>query len=87
MDAVMALMNVTYNGQNGDLPDPVAYDMPLADLLRVAMETIRTGGIPGIDLIETADLTDFVVDRIPAMGDFPNKLLLRPKTPFGFSLT
>lgn len=87
MDATMARLNVTWNGANGDLPDPVAYDMPKEDLIRVAAEAIRGGYIPGIPMDLGVDLTDFEVDRFPATESLPNRLFLRPKTPFGFSLT
>lgn len=84
----MAQLNVTYtkqggNIQNGTLPDPVAYDTPTGDLVRIAQEAIRNGDIPGIDADPDADLNGFVIDRINASGDLPNRLLARPKTPFG----
>jgi len=82
-DATMARLTITFNGQQGDLPDLVAYDSTDGDLKQVASESIRSGYIPGIDATE-ADFTDFVVDRFPAREDVPfNRLSLRPKTPFG----
>jgi hypothetical protein len=80
----MAKLTITYNGQQGDLPDPVSYDMTDGDLKQVATESVRNGDIPGIDADGTANFTDFVVDRFPAREDVPfNRLSLRPKTPFG----
>jgi hypothetical protein len=80
----MARLTITLNGQQGDLPDPVAYDMTDGDLKQVATESVRAGDIPGIDAAPDADFTDFVVDRFPARDDVPfNRLALRPKTPFG----
>lgn len=80
-----ARLNVTFAGQNGDLPDPVAFDAPDADVKRWATEAVRNGGIPGIAANVGASFDDFVVDRFPATGDVThNRLMLRPKTPFGF---
>lgn len=80
----MAKLTITFNGQQGDLPDPVAYDMTDGDLKQVATECVRSGDIPGIDAAGDADFTDFVVDRFPTRDDVPfNRLSLRPKTPFG----
>lgn len=83
-DETMAKLTITFKGQQGDLPDMVAYDSTDGDLKQVATESIRTGYIPGIDADADADFTDFVVDRFPAREDVPfNRLSLRPKTPFG----
>ena len=79
-----ARLNVTFAGQNGDLPDPVAFDAPDADVKRWVTESVRNGGVPGIQANATADFTDFVVDRFPATDDAPfNRMMVRPKTPFG----
>lgn len=79
----MAKLTITYNGQQGDLPDPVPYDAADADLKRMATESVRDGYVPGIDAA-AAEFADFVVDRFPARADVPyNRLSLRPKTPFG----
>ena len=83
LDVTMARMNITWAGQNGDLPDPVAYDTPTAQLLQMAKESIRNGDVPGIPQDVNADLTDFVVDRFPATGELPNRVFIRSKTPFG----
>jgi hypothetical protein len=83
IEAHEARLNVTYQGENGDLPDPVAFDAADGDVLQWASEAIRTGGVPGIAGVAGVNLTDFVVDRFPATGDQPNKLFVRPKTPFG----
>jgi len=78
-----ARLNVTFNGQNGDYPDPVNFDSADGDLKQIATEAIRTGYIPGIDANPTVNLTDFVVDRFQATAEMPPRLMLRPKTPFG----
>ena len=78
-----ATLNVTWSGNNGDLPDPVSYDSSDADLKQVATEAIRTGYIPGIHTDPNVNLRDFVVDRFPAKDDQPNRIFIRPKVPFG----
>jgi len=78
-----ALLNITVNGQNGDLRDPVSFDATDADVKAWATETVRTGGIPGIDADPNADFHDFVVDRFAERDGLPARLVLRPKTPFG----
>jgi len=80
----MAKLTITYGGLQGDLPDPMSFDMSDADIKRVATESVRDGYVPGIDAAPNVDFTDFVVDRFPARADVPfNRLSLRPKTPFG----
>lgn len=80
----IAKLTITWNGQQGDLPDHVSYDMTDADIKQVITETIQHAGIPGIDRDPNINLQDFVVDRFPAREDLPvNRLLVRPKTPFG----
>lgn len=82
--AFEALLNITWAGQNGDLPDPVAYDATDVEIKHIALEAIRTGAVPGIRVDRQADLDDFVVDRFPATGAVPHhRLFVRPKTPFG----
>lgn len=83
IEAHEARLNITYQGENGDLPDPINYDSADGDILQWASEAIRTGGVPGIQMYPNVNLTDFVVDRFPATGDQPNKVFVRPKTPFG----
>jgi hypothetical protein len=79
-----ARVNITYNGQNGDLPDPVNFDATDAEIIGWATEAIRSGGVPGISTVPDADLQDFVVDRFQANDDYPvPRLMVRPKTPFG----
>lgn len=78
-----ARVNVTYAGQNGDLPDPVSFDANDGDIKQWLTEAISNGGIPGIPEVQ-ADLRDFVVDRFTATETRPYNLLqVRPKTPFG----
>lgn len=84
--ADQARLNVTWKGQNGDLPDAVAFDATDAEIKGWAREALKTGGIPGIKADPCADLKDFVVDRFSASTEIPYcRLMLRPKTPFGAS--
>jgi hypothetical protein len=78
-----AQVNITWSGQNGDLPDPVAYDAPNGDVLQWAAEAIRNGDVPGISADTNVNFADFVVDRFNAKDNEPNKIVIRPKTPFG----
>ena len=79
-----AMVNVTWNGQNGDLPDPVSFDSTDGDILQMVTEAVRAGDVPGIPADTTATFTDYVVDRFDATDARPHKLIsIRPKTPFG----
>lgn len=79
----MARLNITWAGGNGDLEDPVPYDMTDAELRRLAEEAVRAG-LPGITADANVNLADFAVDRFPANAEIPYpRVFLRPKTPFG----
>jgi len=82
--ANQARVNVTWAGKNGDLPDPVSFDATDGDVKQWVTESVRTGGIPGIDGDPAANFQDFVVERYNATAEVPyNRLFIRPKTPFG----
>ncbi len=79
-----AQVNITYNGENGNLPDPVYFDSTDVDVLAMVTEAVQTGGVPGIDAVTSADFADFVVERFAPNAERPfNMILVRPKTPFG----
>ena len=79
-----ARVNITWGGQNGDLADPVLFDSTDGDVKQWITEAVRTGGVPGISADPDADFTDFVVNRYEATEGVPfNKIVVRPKTPFG----
>ncbi len=83
LQANQAMLNVTWGGQNGELPDGVMFDSADDDVKRMASEAVSTGGIPGITAAE-ADFDDFIVDRYAANEATPfNRIFLRPKVPFG----
>ncbi len=79
-----ALVNVTWQGQNGDLRDPVPFDAREGDLKGWVSEALRAGEIPGVHARGHVDLRDFVVDRFPPTAQTPwPRIFVRPKTPFG----
>ena len=77
-----AMLNITVNGMNGDLRDPVDFEASDADIKRWATEAVQTGYVSGIDAA-SVDFTDFVVDRFAEKDGLPCRISLRPKTPFG----
>ena len=82
--AAGARLNITWANQNGDLPDPVAYDTEDAVLLAMAKEAVQTDGVPGIQPDPNVDFTDFVVDRFPPDKEinYP-RMFIRPKAAYG----
>jgi hypothetical protein len=78
-----ASVEVTYANQHGNLSDPVSWDATPEDVVRMAQEALRGGDINGVDADPGADLSGYKVDRVPAKGDKPNRLFVRPKTEFG----
>jgi len=84
MEAFEAKVNITYKGQNGDLPDPVNFESTNGDVLGFVAEAVRAGTVPGVNADPNADFHDFVVDRFASDAATPyNRLMVRPKTPFG----
>lgn len=86
MEPHEAQVNVTFNGGNGELPDPVSFDASDADVRGWVSEALRGNGVPGITVAAdmNVDLHDFVVDRFGPTETRPHNLIqLRPKTPFG----
>lgn len=78
-----ARVNVTWNGQNADLPDAVSRDSTEGDVKAWVTEAVRNG-FPGMEADPRADFRDFVVDRFAPTDVRPfNLIQLRPKTPFG----
>ena len=79
-----ARVNVTFAGQNGDLPDAVYFDSTDGDVRAMVTEAVRNGSIPGIPATADAEFGDFVVDRFASTEARPYNLIqMRPKTPFG----
>ena len=79
-----ARVNVTWDGQNGDLAQPVPYDAADGDIRAWVTEAVRNGSVPGIAEDAAAHFGDFVVERFGPTENRPyNAIFVRPKTPFG----
>jgi hypothetical protein len=79
-----ARVNITWAQQNGDLPDPVAFDATDANILTWATEAVRGGDVPGIEADQNADFDGYVVERFASKEEVPyNRLVVRPKAEFG----
>jgi len=79
-----ARVNITYKGENGDLPDTITFDATDADVKTWVTEAVRGGHVPGIAADPGANFRDFVVDRFTPTDARPfNLISIRPKTPFG----
>jgi hypothetical protein len=78
-----AVVEITYGGQQGTMPDPVPWDSDKEDVKRWVAEAMQAGGIPGLDPVANPDLTDFTVDTFDAKDGLPNRYAVRPKTEYG----
>ena len=78
------ILNITWSGVSADTDINVDTAISDRDIKRVAVELIRSGGVPGLHVHTLpGDAFDhFVVDRFdtPEGG---KRLFLRPKVPFG----
>ena len=80
----MTVLNITYQGLSADYDLGIDYAATDADIRRIAVEVVRSGGVRGLHV---ADLpvdafTHFVVDRLRS-ADGEARIYLRPKVPFG----
>ena len=83
----MAILNITYMGQSAD------YDLALdaaasdADIRRIAVELVRSGGVRGLHVpgLPANAFAQYVVDRLRAPDGEP-RIYLRPKVPFGAAI-
>lgn len=80
----MALLNVTLNGISVDKEIGLDFEAADADIRRIALEELRTGGLQGLVDPAAGDdhFRDFVVDR-SRTPEGVERLFLRPKVPFG----
>lgn len=78
-----AFLNVTYNGENGDMPEPVSLDASDEDIRQFAEEAIKNGDMRGLPADIDVSLDGFVVQRFAKNNDRPARIMIRPKTPFG----
>lgn len=84
IEANQARVNITYGGQNGDLPDPVSVDATDGDIRQFVTEAVRGGSVPGIPADPAADFREFIIDRYGPNEGRPFSLVaVRPKTAFG----
>ncbi len=80
----MAILNITWNGVSAEAPVSLDYAVSDSDVKRIAIEMIRSGGMPGlrVSTLPTDAFEHYVVDRFdtPEGG---KRIFLRPKVPFG----
>jgi hypothetical protein len=78
------ILNITWNGISADTDVDVDGGISDGDVKRIAIELVRSGGVPGLLLrgLPGNAFDHFVVDRFdtPEGG---RRLFLRPKVPFG----
>ncbi len=75
----MTILNITYTGLSADYPVELDSHLNDLDLRRIAVEVVRSGGVPGLQIANLRDdaFVNYVVDR------FNERIYLRPKVPFG----
>jgi len=80
----MATLNITYQGQSADYELEIDYMASDADIRRIAVEVVRSGGVRGLHVPALGDdaFGGFVVDRLRG-PDGQQRIYLRPKVPFG----
>jgi hypothetical protein len=80
----MAILNITLNGVSADYAAGIEYNANDSDIKRIAVEVIRSGGVPGLYVanLPPNSFDNYVVDRFrtPEGGE---RIFLRPKVPFG----
>jgi hypothetical protein len=79
----VATLNITYNGLSADYPLELDYQISDADVKRIAVEVVRSGGVPGLQIanLPANAFEQYVVDRF--QGPQGERIYLRPKVPFG----
>lgn len=80
----MATLNITYNGMSSDVPLELDGHVSDVDVRRIAVEVMRSGGVPGLHIAQLREDTfnHYVVDRFRGpRGE--DRIYLRPKVPFG----
>ena len=80
----MATLNITYNGQSADYELPLDFATSDADIRRIAVEIVRSGGLRGLHIANLAQnaFASYVIDRLTGQ-DGAQRIYLRPKVPFG----
>lgn len=80
------LINITYDGQNGDYRCDMDPNVSDDDTVRrVCEEALRGGEVQGIDRRDVGRgvFANFVVDRFGGAGERETRFVVRPKVPFG----
>ncbi|RKH43139.1 hypothetical protein D7X55_14485 [Corallococcus sp. AB049A] len=80
----MATLNITFDGHSADVPVELERHISDGDVRRIAVELVRSGGIPGLHRFHLNEdaFQHYVVDRFRgAHGE--ERIYLRPKVPFG----
>lgn len=80
----MTILNITYQGQSADYDLDIDFAATDADIQRIAVEVVRSGGVRGLHIPDLAPnaFHAYVVDRLRA-PDGEQRIYLRPKVPFG----
>lgn len=80
----MTILNITYQGRSADYELDLDYAASDADIRRIAVEVVRSGGVRGLHLpnLQQNAFQSFVVDRLRAPNG-EQRIYLRPKVPFG----
>lgn len=80
----MAILNITYQGQSADYELAIDFATTDADIRRIAVEVVRSGGAKGLYLpnLPHNAFASFVVDRLTGPSG-EQRIYLRPKVPFG----
>jgi hypothetical protein len=80
----MTILNITYQGQSADYELELDYAASDADIHRIAVEVVRSGGARGLHLPNLPDraFDRYAVDRLRGPDGQP-RIYLRPKVPFG----
>lgn len=80
----MAILNITYQGESADYELELDFAATDADIRRIAVEVVRSGGMSGLYVAELPEraFDNFVIDRLRG-PDGAQRIYLRPKVPFG----
>ena len=80
----MATLNITYQGHSADYELAIDFATTDADIRRIAVEVVRSGGARGLHLpnLPNNAFVAFVVDRLTGPAG-EQRIYLRPKVPFG----
>jgi hypothetical protein len=80
----MAILNITYQGQSADYELALDFAASDADIMRIATEVVRSGGVRGLHVpnLPHNAFVNYVVDRLTGPGG-EQRIYLRPKVPFG----